>query len=160
MQILDLPVDKLVPDPNNARLHDEKNLDAIKGSLAKFGQQHPIIIDEKNIVLAGNGRLEAAKSLGWQKIKCVRSSLTTSTDKTAFKIADNRTGELASWDDEILGKELVSLKDDGFDIGDIGFDEDFLGDDEEPEGKPTPTKDDSCYTCPSCGEDLPDVRRR
>lgn len=122
MQIEKIPVDKLIPDPNNARKHDEKNLSAIKGSLSKFEQQKPIVIDSKNVVIAGNGTLEAAKALGWTHIDCVRSKLSTNTDKVAFALADNRSAELASWDDEVLGKELHSLFEDGFEIADIGFD--------------------------------------
>jgi 16S rRNA G966 N2-methylase RsmD len=122
MRISQVPVDDLIPDPSNARKHSEKNLDAIKGSLAKFGQQKPIVIDKGKVVLAGNGTLEAAKALGWAKIRCVTTDLDTNTDKTAFALADNRTSELAEWDSDVLGKELQSLYEDDFDIGSIGFD--------------------------------------
>lgn len=126
MEIKQLELSKLIPDPNNARKHDDKNLDSIKGSLVKFGQQHPIIIDKNYMVLAGNGRLEAAKSLGWETIACVVSDLETITEKTAFALADNRTAELATWDDDILKETLQGLKDDDFELGDIGFDIDDL----------------------------------
>lgn len=132
LHIEKIPVDHLIPDPNNARKHDEKNISAIKGSLAKFGQQKPIVIDKKNVVLAGNGTLEGAKSLGWSHIECVRSKLETNTDKVAYALADNRSSELASWDDEVLGKELHALFEDGFEIEEIGFDPDDFS--LEPEG--------------------------
>jgi len=109
MQIQRLNVAELLLDPSNVRKHDRKNLDAIKASLKKFGQQKPIVIDAKGIVLAGNGTLTAAKELGWTEIEVTRTELTGSA-ATAFAIADNRTAELAEWDDDGLAKVLQSLK--------------------------------------------------
>jgi DNA modification methylase len=122
MQIESVPIASLVPDPSNARKHSKKNLDAIKGSLAKFGQQKPIVVGKNNIVLAGNGTLEAAKALGWDKINVVKTDLEGS-EAVAYAIADNRTGELAEWDDDTLSKTLSALKDEGFALGSIGFDD-------------------------------------
>ena len=156
MNIETIPISSLIPDPNNARQHDDKNLSAIKGSLAKFGQQKPIVIDDKNVVIAGNGTLDSAKELGWTEIACVRSDLKTITEKTAFALADNRTSELANWDMEVLGKELLSLQEDDFDIGEIGFDPaDF-----EPKELPdidgakelnASDFDNFDHQCPKCG---------
>jgi len=95
-------------DPANARKHPERNLDTIVASLRRFGQQKPIVIDRNNIVRAGNGTLEAAKRLGWEKIDCVRTEL-NGADATAYAIADNRTAELAEWDDEVLAATLNGL---------------------------------------------------
>jgi DNA modification methylase len=120
-----MKISDLVPDPANVRKHSKKNLDAIKGSLARFGQQKPIVISKDNIVIAGNGTLEAAKSLKWSEIDIVRSELVGS-DITAYGIADNRTGELAEWDDEALSVSLKALREDDFDLGAIGFDENDL----------------------------------
>ena len=125
MKIESVAVDKLVLDPSNARKHAPKNLEAIKGSLAKFGQQKPIVIGKKNVVIAGNGTLEAARALGWDKIDVVRTSL-EGTEATAFAIADNRTGELAEWDTGVLSETLKALQDIDFDLSAIGFDEDDL----------------------------------
>jgi DNA modification methylase len=111
----------LVFDPANARKHDKKNLDAIKGSLARFGQQKPIVISKDNVVIAGNGTLAAARELGWNEIEVKRSKL-TGVEAIAYALADNRSAELAAWDDEILGKTLHALQEDGFPIADIGFD--------------------------------------
>jgi len=108
-------------DCNNARKHDSKNLSAIKGSLTKFGQQKPIVVTSENQVIAGNGTLEAAISLGWESIDIVRTQL-KGKDLKAYGLADNRSSELASWDDEILGQSLKDLMDIDFDIGAIGFD--------------------------------------
>lgn len=121
MQVISRKISELYNDPNNARKHDEKNLKAIKGSLKKFNQQLPIIIDVKDIVIAGNCRLEAARQLGWTHIDCVVTSL-DKFDATAYSIADNHIGTLGSWDDLILGSTLQSLREDGFDLGEIGFD--------------------------------------
>jgi len=96
-------------DPSNVRKHSRRNLDAIKASLRKFGQQKPIVVDAKGIVLAGNGTLTAAQELGWTEIQIVRTEL-AGVEATAFAIADNRTAELAEWDEDGLAKVLESLK--------------------------------------------------
>ena len=96
-------------DPSNVRKHSRRNLDAIKASLRKFGQQKPIVVDAKGIVLAGNGTLTAAQELGWTKIEITRTELIGSA-ATAFAIADNRSAELAEWDEDALAKVLESLK--------------------------------------------------
>jgi ParB-like chromosome segregation protein Spo0J len=121
MEVISRKISELYNDPNNARKHDEKNLKAIKGSFTKFGQQHPIIITNKNIVVAGNGRLEAARQLGWTHIDCVVTDL-DAFHASAFSLSDNRTAELATWDELILGSTLQALREDGFDLGEIGFD--------------------------------------
>jgi len=148
LEIIEVSIDSLIPDPNNARKHDQKNLDAIKGSLAKFGQQTPIVVDDKNVVLKGNGTVEAAKAMGWSTIKTVRSTLETNTDKVAYALADNRSSELAAWDMDVLGSELMSLRDDGFDIGDIGFDDGDFDFDEPGGAKDGLTDDDEIPEVP------------
>jgi hypothetical protein len=102
-------------------MHDEENISAIKGSLAKFGQQKPIVITKGNVVVAGNGTLEAARELGWQDIAVVYSDL-SGTEAIAFAIADNRTAEFGKWNKDILGKQLLGLSREGFGIASIGFD--------------------------------------
>ncbi len=125
MKIETIAIADLAFDPANARKHSQKNLDAIKGSLAKFGQQKPIVIDGKGVVVAGNGTLQVARDLGWKKIAAVRTEL-TGADAIAFALADNRTAELAEWDSGVLNDTLKSLKDLDFDLGSIGFDDDFM----------------------------------
>lgn len=120
-------VNDILFDPNNARSHSDKNLKSIAGSLKKFGQQKPIVVSKDNVVIAGNGTLQAAKFLKWDKIQVIRSNL-TGIDVLAYAIADNRTSELANWDNDILSKTLDSLKKENFDLGLIGFDDkDLLG---------------------------------
>ncbi len=91
------------------RKHGEKNLGAIKSSLLRFGQQKPIVVDAKGIVRAGNGTLAALKALGWKEVRIVRSTLEGS-EATAYAIADNRTAELAEWDDDALAQTLAALQ--------------------------------------------------
>jgi DNA modification methylase len=102
-------LDALTCDPANVRKHDQRNIDAIKGSLQRFGQQHPIIVDGDGIIRAGNGRYMAMRALGWSECDIVRTTL-KGAEATAFAIADNRTAELASWDDEALAQQLAALQ--------------------------------------------------
>ena len=124
MEIERLEVAKLIGDPANARKHNERNIDAIVASLARFGQQKPIVIDKANVVRAGNGALQAARSLGWTHVDCVRSKL-DGADASAYAIADNRTAELAEWDDDVLAATLEGLQLEGM-LDVTGFDDDEL----------------------------------
>lgn len=126
LKIESVDINDIVLDSRNARKHDTKNLNAIKGSLAKFGQQKPIVIDKRSIVIAGNGTVEAARSLGWKTIDVVRTDL-EGAEAVAFALADNRTAELAEWDDDILKQSLIDLNNMDFDIGEIGFDLSMVG---------------------------------
>ena len=109
MNIEEINIAELDLDPANVRRHDASNLDAIRGSLKRFGQQKPIVVNEKGVVIAGNGTLTAARALGWDRIKIVRTELMGS-EATAFAIADNRTAELATWDDGALVEQLSALE--------------------------------------------------
>jgi hypothetical protein len=122
MKIETVDINSLAFDPANVRKHGTRNMDAIKGSLRKFGQQKPIVVDAKGIVLAGNGTLRAARELGWTEIRIVRTEL-TGVEATAFAIADNRTAELAEWEEDKLGEVLRSLQDSSFDLTEIGYSE-------------------------------------
>lgn len=133
MQVESVEITALTADARNARKHDEVNLTAIKRSLKKFGQQKPIVIDKDNVVIAGNGTLAAAQALGWKEIKVVRSKLNLQMAR-AYGVADNRTAELATWDDSILGSILQELREDGWDLGDMGFDIDPPA---KPDDEPT-----------------------
>lgn len=122
MQIEQIKIIDLIPDPENARSHDSANIAAIAGSLAQFGQQKPIVISKENVVVAGNGTLEAAKTLGWSNINVVRIPDDWSETKIkAFALADNRTADLAMWNEEVLAAQLVELQIENFDIEQIGF---------------------------------------
>ena len=119
---LEQPIADLNLDQANARIHSRKNIDAVKASLARFGQRQPLVVQKEGMVVrAGNCRLIAAKELGWQTIAAVIVD-ESSVDATAYAIADNRTGELAEWDFEALGKLVETLPD----LDAIGFEQDEL----------------------------------
>lgn len=119
-------IELLSEDPANARKHGDKNVDAIVASLRRFGQQKPIVIDRNNVVRAGNGTLQAARVLGWQSIACYRSKL-AGAEMAAYAIADNRTAELAEWDEEILRATLEGLAVDDVELLEAaGYTEDEL----------------------------------
>jgi hypothetical protein len=104
-------VDDLVEDPENARRHSPRNVEAIAGSLSRFGQRRPIVV-LRNVVIAGNGTLQAARSLGWTRLVVTRCPDDwTADDARAFAIADNRTSDLASWDYEELVASLGKIGD-------------------------------------------------
>jgi hypothetical protein len=115
MTIETVSINSLRADPENARRHGKRNLDAIAHSLRRFGQQKPIVVDFSGVVRAGNGQFAAAKSLGWSHIEIVRSDL-PSRELTAYAIADNRTAELAEWDAFILNSQLMDEQ-----LGNLGF---------------------------------------
>lgn len=112
-------------DPANVRRHGERNLGSIKASLKRFGQQRPILVDDDGIIRAGNGTHEAAESIGWTHIAAVRSSLKGS-EATAYAIADNRTAELAEWDDLGLAEQLRALQSEDFDLEPVGYTEEEI----------------------------------
>lgn len=108
MTIETVPIDSVQADPANLRRHPVRNLDQIKASLTRFGQQKPIVVDGRGIILAGNGTHQAAKALRWQSIQIVRTALAGS-EAVAYAIADNRTGETSEWDDQALSDVLAAL---------------------------------------------------
>ena len=117
-----IDIKDLILDPQNARLHDKRNLEAIAGSLQKFGQRKPIVIDASNTIVAGNGTFTAAKNIGWGQILAVRvPSDWTAEQIKAYALADNRTSELAEWDSTILSNQLIELDDAGWAVEDFGF---------------------------------------
>jgi DNA modification methylase len=136
MEVMRRLISDLTLDPQNARTHSQKNLDAIKASLTQFGQRKPIVITSEGLVLAGNGTLEAAKSLGWDHIDVTITPVDWDLNTArAYALADNRTAELAEWDENVLAKQLLELIDVDFDIEALGF--------ELPEPEIQPEPDDA-----------------
>lgn len=151
LRIRSVAIERLTPDPANVRKHDERNLDAIKRSLTAFGQRKPIVCARGNdgqlIVIAGNGTLEAAKALGWTEISITEVPTSWDHDRArAYAIADNRTAELAEWDQVALSSALMDLDSVGWDLKNIGFETLQPPSEELP---PLPKPKD--VTCPSCG---------
>lgn len=114
-----VPIASLVPDPDNARLHGDRNMAAICESLKRFGQKTALVVRKQDRkVAAGNGRLAAAKQLGWTRI-AASFSVMTDAEFAAYALADNRTAELAAWDSEVVGRleALLAATDPGLVIG-------------------------------------------
>jgi hypothetical protein len=108
-----VPLDDLVNDPQNVRLHSRRNMDAIKVSLSRFGQQKPLVVTPEGTIIAGNGTFVAARELGWTHISVARIPTSWSRDEiVAYAIADNRTSELGEWDYGVLVDSLGDLDND------------------------------------------------
>lgn len=117
-----VPIDSLVSDPKNARLHSPVNIAAIEQSYREHGQRKPLVVQRATkIVLAGNGQLEAAKRLGWTEVAAV---FVDDDDVQAkrFAIHDNRTGELAEWSFSALSEAFKLIEAAGSDVSTLGFD--------------------------------------
>src|SRR5271163_1262562 len=118
-----LELDRLKPDPSNARRHSKKQIRQIASSIEAFGFNVPILVDDDGNVIAGHGRLAAARRLGFGEIPAIRLESLSEPQKRAFMIADNRLAEVAVWDDGLLGEQLQALAgiELDFDIEAIGF---------------------------------------
>ena len=122
LKIERLPIDGLLFDPSNARTHSDVNIAAIAGSLKEFGQRKPIVVTAENVIVAGNGTVEAALSIGLTDVDVVRVPKDwTANQVKAFALADNRTAELAEWNSEELARQIMELMDAGFDVSEFGF---------------------------------------
>ncbi len=124
---LAVPIGSLKPDPRNARTHGEKNRAAIQQTLREDGQQKPIVVDGNGIIVAGNGTWHEAKAIGWKYIARVRTQLTGAKARR-WAIRDNRTAELAEWDQEELDRttEELAAEFEDFKVDDLGFSDDEL----------------------------------
>jgi DNA modification methylase len=111
----------LIPYIRNAKQHSDAQVAQIAASIIEFGWGAPILVDGQNNVIAGHGRLLAARKLGMTEVPVVPMAHLTDIQRRALILADNKIGENASWDDELLGLELAELKDGGFDLGITGF---------------------------------------
>lgn len=119
-------VSDLIPYVNNARTHNEENVIKLASSIKEFGFMAPIIISEDGGVIAGHGRLMAAKKLGLEKVPCVVESHLSDIQRKGYILADNRLALDSGWDDELLKMEMQTLNDVGFDMKLTGFDEDEI----------------------------------
>lgn len=118
-------VDKLIPYAKNARTHSDEQVAQIAGSIKEFGFNNPVLVDKDNSVIAGHGRLMAARKLGMDKVPVVQLGHMTEAQRKAYVLADNRIALSSGWDTSMLSLELQDLKDD-IDLSLLGFDPDEL----------------------------------
>ncbi|MDD3371539.1 MAG: site-specific DNA-methyltransferase [Alphaproteobacteria bacterium] len=135
------PLDRLVPYDRNPRTHSEEQLAQIAASIAEFGFLNPILVDTSNGIIAGHGRLEAAKKLALPVVPVVILDHLTEAQRRAYVIADNKLALNAGWDDDILRGELEALEADGFDVNLTGFSDEELADLLEDDGAEGNTDD-------------------
>ena len=128
MEIIYKKVQDLIPYINNSRTHSEEQVNQIVASINEFGFTNPLLIDEKDNIIAGHGRLLASKKLGMEEVPCIVLSGLTEAQKKAYIIADNKMALNAGWDEELLKLELENLKELDFDLELTGFNVDELDD--------------------------------
>jgi len=132
-QIEQVSVSTLIPYARNSRTHSDEQVSQIAGSIREFGFTNPVLIDANGTIIAGHGRVMAAKKLGLETVPCIRLGHLTPSQVRAYVIADNKLALNAGWDDQMLRSELESLQEDGFDMGLTGFSDDELAELLEPE---------------------------
>ena len=151
MQIINKAVDDLVPYENNPRINDEA-VKYVAESIKQFGWKVPIVIDENNVIVTGHTRLKAAKALGMTEVPCIVADDLTEEQIKAFRLADNKVGEIAQWD---MSKLEIELEDIDIDMSDFGFieladlDVDEFFEDAEP--KEPKEEEEKEVQCPHCG---------
>ena len=133
MQIIKKSVKELIPYARNSRTHGDEQISQIMASITEFGFTNPILIDEKNEIIAGHGRLVASQRLKLENVPCIVLSGLTEAQKKAYVIADNKIAINAGWDEDLLKLELIELDEIGFDYSELGFDFEFDLEDNEPE---------------------------
>ena len=122
------PIERLIPYVNNARTHSDAQVAQIAASMVEFGFANPLLAGNDGVLVAGHGRLLAARQLGLAQVPVVVLDHLTPTQRRALVIADNRIAENAGWDERLLQLELEALQDDDFDLSLVGFDPDDLAD--------------------------------
>ena len=115
-------IDKLIPYVNNARTHSKEQINKLRSSLREFGFINPVIIDSKYNVIAGHGRILAAREEGITEIPCVLVDYLTEAQKKAYILADNRFALDAGWDEDLLRVEIEALQAEDYDVLLTGFD--------------------------------------
>lgn len=125
-EMVEVALSKLKPYERNAKKHPQEQIEKIKNSIQEFGFISPCLIDKKNNIIAGHGRVEAAKLLGMDAVPCVYIEGLTEEQRRAYILADNKLTELGGWDITTVSDELQSLADTGFNINLTGFDIDDI----------------------------------
>jgi DNA modification methylase len=122
MHIEHLATDSLIPYARNSRTHAEGQVAQLAASMRAFGFTNPVLIDEKGVIIAGHGRIMAAKQAGLDTVPCIRLTHLSDAQKRALVIADNKLALNAGWDEKMLALEMRDLMAEGFDVGLTGFD--------------------------------------
>ena len=125
MEIIKKPIDSLIPYAKNARVHDEAQIAQIAGSIKEFGFNNPVLIDKDNGIIAGHGRVMAARKLGLTEVPTILLDHLNETQRKAYILADNRIAINSTWDNEMLSLELMDIKDD-VSLAMLGFNVDEL----------------------------------
>jgi len=126
LSIIYRKISELKPYPRNARTHTRKQAKQIAAAIQEFGFTNPVLIDENDQIIAGHGRVQAAKLLGLAEVPTVQIGHLSATQKRAYILADNRLAENAGWDLEILAVELQDLQADGFEVELTGFETPYI----------------------------------
>lgn len=121
MKIENIKIASLVPYARNSRTHSPDQIAKVAASIKEFGFTNPILIQDDGTIIAGHGRVEAAKQLGMETVPCIRLSHLTAEQARAYVIADNALAEQAGWDDEMLKLELADLQSLGFNLNLLGL---------------------------------------
>jgi len=116
-------ISELTPNPRNSRIHSEAQVAQLAASIKEFGFTNPVLIDEQNIIIAGEGRVTAAKKLQLAEVSCIVLTGLSEAQKAAYVIADNKLALASCWDTDMLAAELGSLADQGFSLDLTGFSE-------------------------------------
>lgn len=156
MKVENKPIDSIKPYENNPRDNDDA-INAVANSIHEFGWQQPLVVDKDNVIIAGHTRYKAAQSLGLKEVPVVVASNLSDQQVKAYRLADNKTAELADWDTKKLDEELQDILD--IDMTDFGFDEDIEFDPADDVDtridEPTDIDEDDDLIevkCPKCGE--------
>jgi DNA modification methylase len=126
LKIKQTPIDELIPYASNSRTHSGEQVAQIAASIKEFGFNNPVLLDKENGIIAGHGRVLAARKLGLKEVPTIELSHLTDTQRKAYVIADNKLALNAGWDMELLSLEMGDLRDEGFDLSLIGFNDDEL----------------------------------
>ena len=128
MKIETIPIADLIPYARNSRTHSDQQVAQVAASIREFGFTNPVLIDAEDGIIAGHGRVMAARKLNMTEVPCIRLEHLTETQKRAYIIADNKLALNSGWDEEMLGLELADLREDDFDLDLVGFNADEIED--------------------------------
>lgn len=151
MNVINIAIEDIKPYENNPRLNDNA-VDAVAKSIEEFGFQQPLVLDKDNVIIVGHTRYKASQKLGLKEVPCVIADDLTEEQVKAYRLADNKVGELAQWDYGLLNIELEEIE---MDMTDFGFielsDIDVDGFFEDVEPKEKEEEEEKEIQCPHCG---------